>query len=51
MPVIGTFAFRNCTAPDGAMPRLAVFTTAVRVTGWVVVTVVALDVRVIAVPV
>ena len=39
---IGTPAFRNCTAPVGAMPKLAVLTVAVRVTGWPASTVVAL---------
>ena len=34
VPLIGTFEFRNCTAPEGAKPRLAVLTSAVRVTDW-----------------
>jgi len=42
VPVMGTFEFRNCTAPVGATPRLAVLTVAVRVTDWVGVTVVEL---------
>jgi hypothetical protein len=33
-PVIGTFEFRNCTGPVGAMPKLVVLTSAVRVTDW-----------------
>ena len=38
-PVIGTFEFRNCTAPVGAKPTLVVLTSAVRVTDWPGVTV------------
>jgi hypothetical protein len=44
VPVIGTPAFRNCTAPDGARPRLWVLTIAVRVTDVPDETVVALAV-------
>jgi hypothetical protein len=33
-PVIGTFEFRNCTAPVGAKPALVVPTVAVRVMDW-----------------
>jgi hypothetical protein len=43
-PVIGTFEFRNCTAPVGAKPTLVVTTVAVRVTDWPDVTVVLLAV-------
>jgi len=32
VPLIGTFEFRNCTAPLGANPRLVVVTSAVKVT-------------------
>jgi hypothetical protein len=42
--LIGTFEFRNWTAPLGATPRLVVFTVAVRVTGWPDVVVVGLGV-------
>jgi hypothetical protein len=34
VPLIGTFEFRNCTAPAGAKPTLVVLTSAVRVTDW-----------------
>jgi len=48
-PVIGTFEFRNCTAPVGAKPTLVVLTVAVRVTDWPDVTVVLLAVTAMAV--
>jgi hypothetical protein len=33
VPLIGTFVFRKCTAPVGAMPMLVVLTVAVKVNG------------------
>jgi hypothetical protein len=43
-PVIGVIPFRKYTAPVGAKPMLEVLTSAVRVTDWPDVTLVALAV-------
>jgi hypothetical protein len=49
VPLIGTFAFRKCTAPVGASPILVVLTVAVKVTCAPVRTVVGFAVTAMAV--